>query len=106
MSDPVKIYKNRTNILPVNLGINVSTDTLISEIREGSTVTSPLIATWTISFLTDGVDGKCIFRLDDAQLSTVTAKKGYMDVKRISGGEPLAVFAAPVQVVFLDVVTA
>lgn len=106
MSDPVKIYKNRTNILPVELGINVSADTLVSEIRVDKNVTSDLIATWTVSFLTNGVDGKIVLRLDDSQLSAITQKKGYMDIKRISGGEPLPVFVEPVQVLFVDVVTA
>jgi hypothetical protein len=106
MSNPVAIYKNRTNILSVNLGVDVSNDTLVSQIREAANSTSPLIATWTITFLTNGVDGKLVFRLDDSVLTSITQKKGYMDIKRITGGEPIAVFSDPIQVVFKDTVTA
>jgi hypothetical protein len=106
MSDPVRIYKGRTNIVQANLGVNVSADTLVSEIREAANATSPLIATWTITNLTDGVDGRVVLRLDDSALTLVTQKMGYMDIKRISGGEPLPVFLTPLQVQFIDSVTA
>lgn len=103
MSDIV-VYKNRTNILTVSLGVDVSGDTFESQIREKSTNDSLLLATWSVAFVTDGVDGELVLTLDDAQLSDITAKTGYMDIKRITGGEPFAVFD-PVKVVFRDTVT-
>lgn len=105
MSDVI-VFKNRTNILSVNIGIDVSSETITSQIREGKTSTSPLIATWDVSYLTDGTDGKLVFTLDDSATSLITQKFGYMDVKRVSNGEPLPVFLNPVKVVFRDVVTA
>ncbi len=104
MSDIV-VYKNRTNVISVGLGVDVSGDTFESEIRERVGAGYPLIATWNVGFATDGTDGELVLTLDDAQLSAVTAKSGYMDIKRISGGEPYAVFA-PIKVVFQDTVTA
>jgi hypothetical protein len=99
------VYKNRRNELAVNLGTDVSADTFASEIREKASTTSPLIATWSVGFKTDGVDGELVLTLDDSALSAIVHKTGYMDIKRISGGEPYAVFP-PVKVVFKDVVTA
>jgi hypothetical protein len=101
----VIVYKNRTNILAVNLGIDVSGDTITSQIREAANSTSPLIASWVVSFKTNGIDGKLILTLDNSITATIIPKKGYMDMKRISGGEPLPVFDAPIQVIFKDTVT-
>lgn len=104
MSDVI-VYKNRTNVLRVSLGFDVSSDTFESEIREKASVLTPLIATWTVTFLTDGTDGELVLTCDNSLLGAVTQKSGYMDLKRISGGEPLAVYA-PIRVVFVDTVTA
>jgi hypothetical protein len=99
------VYRKRTMVVPLELGFDVSADTLTSEIREKASTSAPLIATWTVSFLTDGVDGKCLLTLDDSITSTITQKKGYMDVKRVTGGEPIPL-GDPIEVEFRDVVTA
>ena len=100
------LYKNRTNRFKVNLGIDVSTDTFTCQVREKALVTAPLIATATsVTFETTGVDGVLYGLFDDSTLNAVTAKSGYLDLKRMSGGEPLPVFA-PVKVKFQEVVTA
>ena len=104
MADDIVVYKNRTNILSVSLGTDVSADTFESEIREKASVTAPLIAAWDVAFLSDGADGELVLTLDDSALDAVTVKSGYMDIKRTSGGEPYAVFP-PVKVKFQDVVT-
>lgn len=101
----LNVFKRRTNVVQVDLGMDVSADTFESEIREGKDNTTTLIATWTIAFLTDGTDGKLVLTLDDSVTSTITQKTGYMDLKRISVGEPLPVFNAPVKVLFKEVVT-
>lgn len=103
MSD-ILVYKNRRNVVSVSLGTDVSGDTFESEIREKATLDSTLIATWSVSFKTDGTDGELVLTLDDSELDEITVKRGYMDIKRISGGEPYQVFA-PVKVVFKDTVT-
>lgn len=98
----VVVYKNRTNIIPVSLGIDVSDDTITSEIR---TTSGTLIATWAVTFAGDGTDGELIFTLDNSAVSSITYPTGLMDIKRVSGGEPLPVFDRPLEVEFRDAVT-
>jgi len=105
VSEPLEIYKNRTNIIPVSLELDVSADSFFSEIRAERNTTSTLIATATVDFLTDGTDGEIVVKFDNSSLSAVTVKSGYMDVKRVSNGEPLQAIE-PVKVVFKDPVTA
>lgn len=105
MNDVV-VFRSRTNIISVNLGMDVSNDTITSEIREGKDTESTLIAAWDVSFLTDGTDGKLLLTLDDSIAALITQKSGYMDLKRLSGGEPFPVFNDSLRVVFKDVVTA
>ena len=105
MSNKIIVHKGRTNTLRVNLGMNVSTDTFTSEIRAEPTVDSPLIATWTVSFVTNGSDGELILRLDNLVTEQIAANSGYMDLKRISNGEPIPVFDRPLEVSFRGTVT-
>lgn len=101
----VIVHKGRTVILPVSLGYDISGDTFTSEIRVDQDPASALIATWTTSFATDGIDGELVLTLDNSVTSTITRTRGYMDIKRVSGGEPLPVFDEPLEVLFKEVVT-
>ena len=105
MSSKVIVYKDRTNIITVNLGFDVSADTITSEIRSEPDVAAPLIATWIVSFKTDGRDGVLLLRIDDNETRQIKANSGYMDLKRVSGSEPLAVFDQPLEVSFRGSVT-
>lgn len=105
MSNKVIVHKGRTNTLIVNLGINVSADTFKSEIRTEPTVESPLIATWTISFVTNGADGQLKLVLDDSVTKGIKPNSGYMDLKRTTGAEPVPVFDRPLEVSFRGTVT-
>ena len=105
MSNEVVVYKGRTNILTVSLGIDVSADDITSQIRSEPEGDSPLIATWSVAFATDGTDGELVFTLDNTITEAITANSGYMDLKRMSGGEPMAVFDRPLEVTFLGSVT-
>lgn len=100
----IEVFKNRTNTIRVSLGMDVSSDTFIAEIRTKANHLSELIATWDVRFETDGTDGELILTLDDSDIEGLTFKYGFTDLKRISAGEPLPVFA-PVRVVFIDTVT-
>lgn len=102
MSDKIVVYKGRTNVITVSLGINVSTDTITSEIRTEAGV---LIATWAVAFDSDGTDGELVLTLDNSVTTPIAYPSGLMDLKRVSGGEPLAVFDKPVEVEFRNVVT-
>ena len=104
MADDIVVYKNRRNVISVSLGSDVSGDTFESEIREKANVDAPLIATWEVTFATDGSNGELVLTLDDSDLDEVAVKTGYMDIKRITGGEPFAVFP-PIKVKFVDTVT-
>jgi hypothetical protein len=105
MSNKVIVHKDRTNTIQINLGMDVSADTITSEIRSEPSVDSPLLAIWTVDFLTDGTDGKLILTLDNSITQDISASSGYMDLKRMVGGEPLAIFDRPLEVSFRGVVT-
>lgn len=102
---PIIVHKGRTTTLEVGLGFDVSEDEFTSQIRVDKDRTSELIATWTVTFLTDGTDGELILTLDNLITGVIAKAKGYMDIKRITGGEPVNVFDKPLEVIFVDTVT-
>jgi len=107
--EDVVVHKNRTNVLQVDLGFDVSLDTITSKIRKRPNIDATLVATWDVAFSTDGTDGLLVFTLDDSVLTDPTLdptiRFGYMDIKRVSAGEPLPVFSQPIKVIFKDTVT-
>ena len=105
MSSKVIVHKGRTNVITVSLGINVSADTITSEIRSEPNVDSPLIASWVVTFATNGADGELILTMDDNTTRQIKANSGYMDLKRITGSEPVPVFDSPLEVSFRGTVT-
>lgn len=105
MSDYLRVYKDRTTTVPVNLGFDVSSDTITSQIRASKDKDSELIATWDVSFDTDGTDGKLILVMDNSNVTDLTYDSGWMDLKRVTAGEPVPVFVKPIRVRFEDSVT-
>lgn len=105
MSGTLTIYRDRTNIVPLHLGYDVSADTFRSQIRVGKSKTSLLIAEFDVTFLTDGTDGELLLTLDDSVAATIVQDKGFTDVKRVSAGEPFQVYDEPIPVRFKDTVT-
>lgn len=105
MAAQIFVYKNRTNIITVNLGVNVQNDTFASQIRAEKNNTSELLATWVVSFVTDGSDGLLKLTIDNSQLTSITRQNGFMDIKRTTTGEPVPVFDDPVEVIFREVIT-
>lgn len=101
----VIVYKGRTVIIPVSLGFNVSDDIITSQIRIEKDSESELIAEWDVSFETDGTDGEIILTLDNSITTEIVQSIGYMDLKRVSGGEPLQIFDEPLEVFFENVIT-
>ena len=102
MTDKIIVFKDRTNIVQVSLGFNVSDDVITSQIRAYD---GTLIATWQVDFDNDGSDGELIFTLDDSAVSGITYQTGQMDIKRMSNGEPYPVGDALIEVEFRDSVT-
>lgn len=102
----IVVHKGRTIVLPVSFGFDVSGDTFSSQIRAGKSQTSELIATWIASFKTDGTDGEVLLTLDNTITAAIVKTTGYMDLKRITGGEPIPVFDDPLEVLFKNTITA
>lgn len=102
MTNPVlTVYKQRTNIYEfVFFGMDLSEDVITSQIRRGRSTTSHKIVEFEIRPKTDGKDGRFIFTIDDSNLQSITDVMGYLDIKRMSGGEPLPVLESPIEVVF------
>jgi hypothetical protein len=105
MASKIIVHKGRTNRVMVNMGMDVSADQITSEIRTEADVDAPLVATWTVAFETDGTDGMLILTLDDVITSQITVNSGYMDLKRVTGSEPIPVFDRPLEVTFRGTVT-
>src|SRR3954470_8257664 len=103
MSNPIVIYKGRTKILPVHLGFDISGDTITSQIRDTPAQSGILIATWTVT-VDSAPAGDLTLRLDNDVTVAITQVRGYMDLKRVVGGEPLPVFENPLEVVFREAV--
>lgn len=102
---PIVVYKGRTTQVLVELGFDVSSDTFTSQIRAEDDASSALIATWVVSFLTDGTDGKLLLTIDDSISSLITRSKGFMDIKRVTSGNPVPVFDRPLPVIIQNTVT-
>lgn len=102
MNDKIIVHKNRTNVLTVSLGVDVSGDTITSEIRTSG---GTLIATWVVTFAGDGTDGELLLTLDNSVTALITHASGYMDLKRITNLEPVAVFDEPLEVEFRETIT-
>lgn len=100
--DQLIIHRGRTAIIPVNLSYSVGNDLVTSQIRKTRNVTSDLIAEFEVR-KTD--DHNLLLMLDDSVTSLISESFGYMDIKRISNGEPFQVIEDPVEVVFVGVVT-
>ena len=104
MASKVIVHKGRTNTLVVNLGMNITGNTFTSEIRAEPDVDSALLATWVVS-VTDVTNGILKLTLDDVVTGQIRAASGFMDLKRVVGSEPVAVFDRPLEVSFRGTVT-
>lgn len=105
MTQQLVVAKGRTVTVTVSVPYDVSDSTFVSEIREDKASESPLIATWTVSFLTDGADGELVLTLDDSLTKEILHTRGFMDVKRIANGEPTNLWDEPLEVIFRNSVT-
>lgn len=105
MSKQITVWKGRYTIKLVHLHMDVSADTFTSQIRERDDVSSPLIAEWDVSFEDDGTDGVLRLTLDDSVTGLITQSTGFMDIKRVTGGQPVSVMDECLMVKFLGVTT-
>jgi hypothetical protein len=101
----ILVHKERTNSVLVDLGLDITGNTITSEIRSEPFSSSALIATWTAT-VTNAALGLLTLTLDNSITSAITASGGFMDIKRVVSGEPIPVFNQPLEVVFIGSVTA
>lgn len=105
MANVLVVHKNRTNIVSVSMGMDVSTEVITSEIRSEPDQDASLIAVWDIEFESDGTDGELILTLNQSDVSDIPDRRGWMDIKRVSGGAVYPVFDRPLEVEFRGTVT-
>ena len=105
MANELVVHLDRTNIFTCNLGIDITGETITSEIRTQPDTDSTLVATFAVGVV-DASEGEITLTLDNSVTGGITVKSGYMDLKRNSGGEPLPVFDRPLEVRFQGAVTA
>lgn len=96
----IPVFRNRTTVHLFDLGMNITGDDIVAQIRAGRETTSALIADWVVE-VTDAATGQGTITLDNSD-SVITAETGWMDIIRVTGGEPLAVMDQPLQVEFID----
>lgn len=106
MSTAIIVHKGRTNTVAVDLGIDVSADTLTSEVRAQPEQDASLIMTWTVTKVGGGTTGELLLTVDDSVTVGIKENSGYMDIKRVTGGQPVPLFDTPLEVEFRGTVTA
>lgn len=97
------VHKGRVNTKTLKLNMDTTGETIKSEIRERPDIASPLIATWTVTEV-DEATGEYNLFLDDSD-SLITQATGFMDVIRISGGQPIPCFNRVLAIEFEGSVT-
>ena len=103
--ETIQVWLGRTNEVEIDFGEDVSTSSVSSQIREEPNSQSPLIAQWTSSFKTNGADGVVVLKLQPTDLSSVTEERGYMDIKRVVGGESVVDLDNHIKVIFIKPIT-
>lgn len=101
----VIVHKHRTNKLTVNLGMDITSDTITSEVRVQDDPSSDLIFAWTVTVI-NAATGELTIEVDNVLTGQVEVDTGYMDFKRVSSGEPLPVLDRALEVEFRNTVTA
>jgi hypothetical protein len=104
MSTEVIVHKDRTNSLEISLGFDITGETITSQIRSEPDTEAPLIMEWSVSVV-DATSGELLLTVDNVDTADIKANSGFMDLKRVSGGEPLAIFDHPIEVRFVGSVT-
>lgn len=105
--DQIIVTRHRTTKVQLSLPYDVTGDTISSEIREDDDPESTLLATWDVSLVSaEAGHSELVLTIDSAAANQVEKELGYMDLKRLSGGEPLNVFDGVLEVLFKDPVTA
>lgn len=105
MSNQVVVHVGRYNELQVQMGIDVSGDTFTSQIRSEPDQDATLLASWVVTKPNGGTDGLLLLTMEANISGQVDVSSGWMDLKRVSGAKPFAVFDRPLEVSFRPSVT-
>jgi hypothetical protein len=102
----LKVYRGRTTVVPIALGVDVTGDDLVAEIRTATDPESTLLATWDVDIEIPAL-GIGTMTLDDSVADIAPdIDGGWTDILRVTGGQPISLFAAPVRVRFVNMPTA
>lgn len=104
MSNEVIVHRNRYNVITVDLGYDVTGETLESEIRSEPSVDAPLVVAWDLT-VNDAATGKLTLVIDTTAAAQIKAASGFMDIKRVSGVEAIPAWDEPLEVTFRGAVT-
>lgn len=104
MAKQLVFYKGRYNTVQVNLGINITGQTIASQIRERPDETSDVILTWIIT-VTNAATGEFTLSFNDST-PAIDASNGWMDIKRVTGSGDIPCFDEPLAVEFRGAITA
>ena len=89
MNNHLPFSKGRYNSYVVNFnGLDVSADTITSQVREQADHTSPLIFEWEVDDTLAATGYVTLFYDDTARANSQISnnKKGVMDIRRLTGG--------------------
>lgn len=98
----VKVERTKTIILSITLGFNVSSFEFLCEMRENEDPASARIATWDMTFATDGKDGELLAVLDNSITTDLVQDTAWLFLYRVSGITHLSVFEEPLEVEIFD----
>lgn len=104
MANSLIIHRGLTNTFPLVLGYDTTGDTIASQVRTGPDRSYPLLLNFVVTTV-DASNGEYTLTIDDTFTSQVVVDSGYMDILRITGGEPVPVFEEPLQVIFKGTIT-
>lgn len=94
----IEVERGKTIILMVSLGFNVSESEFLCQMRQSESPESSLLATWAISFDTDGKDGELLATLDNSISSSIAMSTAWLFLDKVSESPPLPVFPEPLEV--------
>lgn len=84
----IHIIRGRSKTIEYVSQRDLSGSSFASHIRTARTPESQLLAEWSISYVTDGTDGKLILHLTAEQTAVITVTSGFMDIKANNTGLP------------------
>lgn len=105
MSNDIVVHRGRVKTIQIETNEDLLLYDVFSDIRVGTSKDTDLIASWTVSKLTDGSDGLLVLSLSSSITEDITQNYGYMDLKKVYDGKSYSIFKYPLKVMFYNIVT-